>query len=427
MYFYLKEPKSETDTLIILKYFISKKERFFTYSTKLFLNPKEWDKNTKMAIVKRGKSDLASINRKLNNYIQFLDKTLSHFELNNIEITKEKLKEAFSREYRKDYSNQKFTYLTDFIEAFIEKAPGLINRTTKRNYAKTTTKHYSKNNKVLIGFEKYRNKRIRIDSFTIKVYDELVDYLSNTQSYSVNSVGEIIKNVKTLLRKAKELGYEIHEDISNPAFVVLRAEGSAITLNEEEIESIFNHDFSYNNRLQNCRDLAIIGLWTGLRVSDFLTLDEIKKDDKFITVQPKKTTKTSGVKVVIPLHHHIKETIEKRGMPHMISDVKFNKYFKEVCEIVGITEKIKGSKRVRKDENSPLRNITGMYRKCDLISSHTCRRSFATNLYKMDFPTLSIMKITGHTTEKSFLTYIKVTPTEHAEKLLKHWESYYGS
>ncbi|MCH2197004.1 MAG: tyrosine-type recombinase/integrase [Kordia sp.] len=163
-------------------------------------------------------------------------------------------------------------------------------------------------------------------------------------------------------------------------------------------------------------------MWTGLRVSDFLSLPEIKQNEDFITVQPKKTLHSSGIKVVIPLHHHIKEVIEKRGMPRMISDVKFNLYFKDVCKEIGLTKMVKGSLMNPKTKRKEIK----MYPKYKLVSSHTCRRSFATNLYKMNFPTLSIMNITGHTTEKSFLTYIKVTPTEHAEKLLKHWKDYYG-
>jgi hypothetical protein len=31
------------------------------------------------------------------------------------------------------------------------------------------------------------------------------------------------------------------------------------------------------------------------------------------------------------------------------------------------------------------------------------------------------MAITGHTTEESFMRYIKVTPDEHAQNLQDHW------
>jgi hypothetical protein len=38
----------------------------------------------------------------------------------------------------------------------------------------------------------------------------------------------------------------------------------------------------------------------------------------------------------------------------------------------------------------------------------------------MDIPTISIMKITGHRTEKAFLKYIKISQDENANKLLTH-------
>jgi integrase len=63
-----------------------------------------------------------------------------------------------------------------------------------------------------------------------------------------------------------------------------------------------------------------------------------------------------------------------------------------------------------------------MIPKWKMVTTHTARRSFATNLYKQDFPSLGIMAITGHKTEASFLKYIKVTPREHAEKLKQFWQ-----
>ena len=41
-------------------------------------------------------------------------------------------------------------------------------------------------------------------------------------------------------------------------------------------------------------------------------------------------------------------------------------------------------------------------------------------MYIAGIPTLSIMKITGHKTEKAFLKYIKISEEENAEILTKH-------
>jgi len=56
--------------------------------------------------------------------------------------------------------------------------------------------------------------------------------------------------------------------------------------------------------------------------------------------------------------------------------------------------------------------------KWELISSHTARRSFATNMYLTRRMTLAgIMAITGHTTEKSFFRYIKISDEDKVKQI----------
>ena len=87
---------------------------------------------------------------------------------------------------------------------------------------------------------------------------------------------------------------------------------------------------------------------------------------------------------------------------------------KEIGELAGIDEtvvltKTKGGKRVQE-----------VYKKYELISAHCGRRSFATNAYKDKLPAISIMKITGHTSEKAFLGYIRISQEENATLLKSH-------
>jgi len=98
-----------------------------------------------------------------------------------------------------------------------------------------------------------------------------------------------------------------------------------------------------------------------------------------------------------------------------MSDVKFNRYIKEVAEFVGPTS----TERVATTPDIKL---------CELIASHTERRSFATNYYLQGFPTIDLMKITGHTTERSFLKYIRISKLDTAKRLQLHikknWSKY---
>ena len=121
---------------------------------------------------------------------------------------------------------------------------------------------------------------------------------------------------------------------------------------------------------------------------------------------------------MIPIHPEVRRIWDEYDgkLPNVISNQKFNQYIKEVCQAVGITDS------VLKSITRGGKKITTAYEKWQLVSSHTARRSFATNLYRQGLPVVTIMAITGHRTEGAFLKYIKVGKEEHAEMLLKHWQ-----
>ena len=209
-------------------------------------------------------------------------------------------------------------------------------------------------------------------------------------------------------------GLPINPQYKHSEFMALSNKTKDTYLNETEINAVYDFDFSTSTRLDNARDLFIIGLRTGLRISDFLRLKDINLNRGFIEIETAKT----GEPVIIPLHNQIQAILNKRNgaLPYTISDQKFNEYIKEICQKVGINELTDGAKMNPETK----RKETGLYPKYELISSHTCRRSFASNLYGK-LPNMVIMAITGHTTEAVFLKYIKITKKEHAETLKTYW------
>ncbi|CAM1344249.1 Integrase (fragment) [Tenacibaculum amylolyticum] len=297
---------------------------------------------------------------------------------------------------------------------------------TKEKYTKSKITNFKTAKNHIKGFEKHRKRRIFLDGFSIEVYDEFIKYLRDIKQYSNHTSATTIRDLKRMLYVAdQECKFQVHPDYLRKDFTRPNADSEAIALNEDEIDKIFTHDFSYDTELQNSRDFIIIGLWTGLRFSDFIKLPPIDITKRFITVKPNKTKGTTGVSVVIPIHYQVKAIIAKRGMPSPISKVQFNEDFKRVCQAVGLSEKVYGDLLVYIDKLKAHRKRSGMYEKYKLVSSHTCRRSFATNMYYSNFPILSIMKITGHSTQTSFLNYIKVTEEQHGQRLYDHWEAYY--
>lgn len=432
MYFYLKEPKSAKETTIIIQYYVKLEGKNFKYSTGEKIHPDNWNFKDKIPKSKKGMTGakLKKIRTAIIKYDTLLQKLIDNCKLNNIPITRTLLKSEFDAYFKghKTPENESFNYFVDFIDHFAIKAPNLINRNTKENYSYPTIKVFKRLSRILKDFEIYQKRKIKLNNFDLKVYDKFMLYLAEQRKYKTNYIGNLIKVTKQLLKVAdKEFKYNVHKDYTESGFAVISEEVNSIALNESEIELLLRTDFSDRKDLENCRDFAIIGMWTGLRIGDLLNLPKIEVNKTFITVQPQKTKKSSGIKVVIPLHHHIKEILQKRGMPKPISNTSFNIKLKEICKHVKLDELTKGSLQVWNEDIKAYRKKDGLYPKHSLVSSHTCRRSFATNLYNMNFPTLSIMKITGHKSEKSFLKYIKVTPQEHAEKLLNHWENYYAN
>ncbi|NCP83318.1 MAG: hypothetical protein GW823_00180 [Bacteroidetes bacterium] len=94
------------------------------------------------------------------------------------------------------------------------------------------------------------------------------------------------------------------------------------------------------------------------------------------------------------------------GFPRLISDQKYNDYIKLVCEQAGINNLVKGSKKQETSKGSKIyRKTTGTFKKCNLVTSHIGRRSFATNFYGK-IPTSYLIYVTGHSSEAMFLNYI---------------------
>jgi integrase len=247
----------------------------------------------------------------------------------------------------------------------------------------------------------------------IEFYYDFVSYLIE-KGYSKNTIGSRIKNLKVFCNASLERG--IHKNIAFRNFKKLAEDSFNVYLNEDELTSIANLDLSEIPYLDRARDIFLVGCWTGCRFSD---LDKVKSDNidgDFIRLEQQKTKK----RVVIPLHTVVKSIIEKYNgnLPKMISNQKFNEYIKAVCK------KAEFFGKVSKSRTEGGKRKTKVKEKWEMVTSHTARRSFATNLYKSGFPSLSIMAITGHKTDKAFQSYIKVNEEGHAEMLMKHWASF---
>ena len=170
-------------------------------------------------------------------------------------------------------------------------------------------------------------------------------------------------------------------------------------LDMNEVKRMYAFDLSENKRLERVRDVFTLGCLTGMRYSDY---KRIKRENIVKEVIRMREVKDKSKTLEIPLSSWAKEILEKYNynLP-VISEQKFREYIKETARLVGFTEQVIEASRIGniiKEENK---------RRCDLISTHTARRTFITIMKNKGVPDKVIMKITGHKYLSSFHRYYK--------------------
>lgn len=367
---------------------------------------------------KQLKEYLTTQSDKLNALISIIHSTFNDADKKDIAADWLKTtidKHNFPEKYAPKEETPQIVTLFQFIEKFIKEAPERKDKVTGRQFTKNIIVQYKATYKRLKEFAATDNKSdFDFTEVDVSFYDMFVTYLQSL-NLTLNSVGKHIKVLKTMLIAAAKQGY--NANIYYKDFHVFTEEIDNIYLNENELQKIKDADFSKTLYLDRVRDWFLLLAWTGCRFSDLEKITKADIKNGFISFRQQKTNN----KVTIPLHPVVVEILEKYGynLPAVITNQKFNDYIKEVCRIA----EINSPETTTRTEGGKL--ITSTFEKWEHVTSHTGRRSFCTNMYKRGVQSLTIMSISGHKTEKSFLKYIKVKQEEHAELMKKAWDKMY--
>ncbi len=381
----------------------------FTASTGLLVNFDFWNAKTQQVKNKVEALDKDFVNSKLMDLRKFVIESYNIEYNTGLSIASDWLKNKVDVFFNRVNENQPHkTYFTDWIKIFIDNANKRLHK--GKTITHSTIKKYTTTLNNVLDFEATTGKKLRFEDVTLNFYFDFVNYCRNTQKLGINTIGTRVKVVKLFCKQIELDGLPISQHYKHPEFVAQAEQATDIYLTTAEIDKLFRLNLTTDLRLDNTRDLLIIGLNTGLRVSDFMRLDISHIQGDTIRIKAKKTGKTAE----IPINTQIAETLKKRNgnLPHAISEQKFNEYIKELGQIAGFNDMVQGAKM----NTETKRKTKGMFAKWELMTSHICRRSFATNLYGK-IPTPTIMAITGHATETQFLTYIKKTTAENTEVL----------
>lgn len=234
-------------------------------------------------------------------------------------------------------------------------------------------------------------------------------YYLREQKLMSSTVKNNLGRLKYLLSKASQWGHKINATIND--FNIKDEEVNTIFLTMSEILKI--HRFqNLTAREIEIKDYFLIGCLTALRFSDYSRLQKKNFVGNKIVVRTKKT----NTPVQVPMHPIVKEIVLKynRELPAAPTIQHFNREIKIICKKIGFARKMPYERQIGTERISVMRP------KYQFISSHTARRSAATNMYLAKIQPYRIMLITGHKTEKSFFRYIRITREENVKVLARH-------
>ena len=240
-------------------------------------------------------------------------------------------------------------------------------------------------------------------------YKKYLHYLQS-KGLANNYISTLVAKLKVVMKASRLAGY--HSSTAYEQFKKPQEEGYNIYLNELEIFKIFKC-LNINSLQKEIKDGFVVGCWTGLRHSDWgrIGLENVNFTNNTLRVKTQKT----GEWVVIPLHKYVRNIIKRyNGFPKGKANQHLNREIKHIAKAAGI----KGSIVLTRTQGG--KKVSTTYQKWELVTTHTARRSFATNLYKAGIPAINIMKITGHRNVGTFMKYIKIDAEENAELLSKH-------
>ncbi len=349
-----------------------------------------------------GRGDAKRDNDAIINTIATIRKIEDRFNLDGTIFTSKMVKAEFDKlRYPEKFKKPALTF-AKYVTTFISESEATKNIGTIKEYRTV-------------------EKRIQEYDTNILLSDVDYNYLEGFYKYLIScGIGNItahkqLSTTKTFITYAVKKGLEV-----NPQYKAFTSKKDTdievIALTQGEFNILWDLDLSDTPRLDAIRDVFLFSCSTGMRYSDLAQLAryQIKED---VIIQ---TVAKTGQLLTIPLNKFSRAILNKyadypKPLP-VISNQKSNDALHDLCELAGIDEPIeivryKGSQR-----------ISEVFKKFELITMHTGRKTFVTLSLEKGMKAEEVMKISGHSDYKSFKRYVNITTNQSKKSMAKAWE-----
>jgi site-specific recombinase XerD len=398
--FYLDKPTSKTETQIYLYFSYSGKRPCFYTGQKIL--PKKWNPSKQRA-KGIGNPFFMELNLLLDDMELAVKAEYIKLLRAKVDITKNKLFAPLKELVQKDKPNQKYNFIT-YMEF-------ILKEMIQQKRSKHSIKGFKSRNKLISSWLK--NKPHEFNDIDKRLVLDFKDFLIE-KNFAANYSHKIIAHFKAVMNRAIEEEITNNRSWKSKRFNISEESIHNIYFNVDQLEHLFHFKFEEKN-IELTRDSFLIDCFTGLRFSDGVELHKDKIIERDGVLMFTVNTKKTNERVHIPLHPIVKFTLDKYdgNLPPTVTNQTMNKNLKIMGNLAGFNEivyktKTKGGKR-----------IETKHQMWELITTHTGRRSLATNLHLAGVPAKSAMLVTGHSTVDQYMDYIKITSEQNAKILSK--------
>ena len=229
----------------------------------------------------------------------------------------------FSKSYNRSAKTQEL--VIDFLQKrFIVDCQSGVRLSPKRQKLKSTSLHtYFTTLGHWKKFEEVQQRKIALKDFNQKDIDQFSDYLIIDCELAMNTHAKVLTDMLQVLK------YAIHLKLLPPSrlvefdFDTRREETDSIYLTETELLELMSVDQFNSDVEEQVRDVFVLGCFTGMRFSDYSTLDTKAIRNNRLEFVQKKT----GNKVTIPIHPTVRQILEKYNytLPEVPPNNEFNR------------------------------------------------------------------------------------------------------
>ena len=289
----------------------------------------------------------------------------------------------------------------------------------------------------VVDYQRVKRKKLRTkdinQDFIFSFYAFLVTYLKHsnaTANKHCKSLTHAVRYQKNAFPEIVEVSHNLNSikyKKLKKSEVRERKDEIVISLSFDELDLI--HNTKVPQWLLDAKKTILFISEVGLRVSDFnkLTDENIKINNHGVRYWGFWNNKT-GYDVVLPINKRILKYIECYGKPKTnfkdSDDVILNKEIKEICKLAGIDDLVKARKSQSVIINGikTRRSVSSTYKKYEVLTNHSFRRTFATNYINI-IGAYNVRAVTGHKSDEMLYKYINESAvnddqiTQMAEKM----------